>query len=127
MSSKSDISLPTYEKNGGKATNDYIFASDSLGGCRTAVMNHCMSDHYAITISFKISRSSYNNSNITHENKFKMDVSEVSKDINAMNERLDTACPTLIAYELEYILNTENKKNFVKVSRRAKKSKKMVH
>ena len=53
----SDISKPTYEKNGTKSTLDYIFTKSKTSVINAKTVNYLNSDHHALTIKIKIQKS----------------------------------------------------------------------
>lgn len=54
MQVSSDISKPTYEKNGSKRTIDYIFPNSKPSVINTKTINYLNSDQYALSIKIQI-------------------------------------------------------------------------
>ena len=71
---KSDPSIPTFEKNGRKATLDYIFASQSVKVMNVNVVNNLNSDQYTLSIKLKIKRGICQSNNLLPELMHKINI-----------------------------------------------------
>ena len=115
----SDISKPTFEKNGSKSTLDYIFTNSKTSVINAKTVNYLNSDHYALTIKIRIPPIIHiTKDTIKCEKKTKLNYEECRDDLKDIS--VDVYEIDDIILKLNDILKPENNKNRKVIKKRKK-------
>ena len=117
---KSDKTIPTYEENGRKSTNDYVFSNFDL--IRVNVKNRLISDHYSMEVKFKMPAKKNSKVALIKNTNYKANYEEISNDLDSIEVEKESGNENIgVVEDLERIFDKNNEKNFkIQIPRKSK-------